>query len=423
MTEPISSHSGLPAGVKLLHYRIKGELGRGGFSLTYKAEDLKLNRPVVIKEYLPQDLAGRRQNYTVGPLSASTAESFQSGLDSFLKEAQTLAKFQHPNIVPILDFFKSKGGTAFIVMPFLEGETLAGRLARQPGGRMSEAEVRAWLNPLLDGLQAIHAAGFLHRDIKPDNIFLQTNGNPILIDFGAARNALANRSRSLSVVLTPGYAPPEQYTATAANQGPWTDLYALGAVIFRCLTGVEPIDSTERQDSVSNEEPDPLANQLSNLSPVASSNLANVVEGCLRVNRKKRLQGVAELRQILDNRQPLKSESLKPAPLREVAEALRASTSKKWAFPLLGLALLLIAITLMFDYHQTYAPEKLYQKAEGLYGSGKYPEAFELYQKAADQGNAGAQFNLARVYKLDSLILLNSYYCFFFVFISVGLTL
>ncbi|MDR0881623.1 MAG: SUMF1/EgtB/PvdO family nonheme iron enzyme [Candidatus Adiutrix sp.] len=353
MTEPLNIHNALPDGTELLHYRLGGELGRGGFGLTYRAQDTKLDRPVVIKEYLPQDIAGRRSDHTVSPQTGNLADNFQSGLDSFLKEAKTLAKFHHSNIVPILDYFK-ENGTAYLVMPFLEGQTLADRLARQPGGKMSEAEVMAWLNPLLDGLQTIHAAGFLHRDIKPDNIFLQNNGNPILIDFGAARNALANRSRSLSVVLTPGYAPAEQYTAAAANQGPWTDLYALGAVIFRCLTGTEPTDSTERQDATSNGEPDPFTPRLRELTKVAGPGLARAVEGCLRVARKNRIQGVAELRQVLDNRQPLKSESIKPARPRETTETPPASNAKMTAV-IIGL-LLVALLWVTFGYRQAVTP-------------------------------------------------------------------
>ncbi|MDR1922458.1 MAG: serine/threonine-protein kinase, partial [Candidatus Adiutrix sp.] len=126
---PPADDSALPAGARLGFYRINGELGRGGFGITYQAHDARLDRLVVIKEFLPQDFAARRGDYTVGPRSGSVAEAFQSGLDSFLKEAQTLARFNHPNIVPVLDFFKAKNGTAYLVMPFLPGETLAANLA------------------------------------------------------------------------------------------------------------------------------------------------------------------------------------------------------------------------------------------------------------------------------------------------------
>jgi TPR repeat protein len=308
MTQPINDYSALPAGTELRHYRLGGELGRGGFAITYIAEDLRLKRPVVIKEYLPRDFAARRGDYTVGPRSASVAEAFQNGLDSFLKEAQTLARFNHPNIVPVLDFFQIENSTAYLVMPFLPGETLAANLARHPGGRLNETEIRAWLEPILEGLRAIHAQGFLHRDLKPDNIYLQSDGSPVLIDFGSARQVLGGRTRSLIVVLTPGYAPVEQYGSSVAAQGPWSDLYALGAVIYRCLTGADPISSTERQEAVANSEPDPLIQKFNDLKQLAGPGLFTALEGCLRLARKERLQGVMELRQALSSGGAVKTE-------------------------------------------------------------------------------------------------------------------
>jgi serine/threonine protein kinase len=433
MAEPVHSQSALPIGAKLLHYRFGCELGRGGFGITYKAEDLKLDRLVTIKEYLPHDLAGRSSDYTVSPHSGNQAENFQSGLETFLQEAQTLAKFHHPNIVPVLDFFRGNG-TAYLVMIFLQGQTLADSLARQPGGQISEVEVLTWLSPLLDGLKTIHAAGFLHRDIKPDNIFLQTNGNPILIDFGAARNALANRSRNLTNILTPGYAPIEQYTVTAAKQGPWTDLYALGAVIFRCLTGEEPISSPERQSVIADGETDPLSAQLRNLSRVVSPGLAQAVEGCLRVARKDRIQGVFELRQILENRLPPRPEIVRPNPSKEATESdtiapnifkiadepLTVLSPKKLLWLLLFCGGVLI-LSFIYSNYQTpiqtpeqplpsvpeipsnqapnvEIPEELYQKALSQDRIGKYAEAIELYKKAADMNHAKAQNKLGEIY-------------------------
>jgi serine/threonine protein kinase len=360
-SNPIAD-SGLPEGTQLNSYRIQGELGRGGFGITYKALDTRLDRPVVIKEYLPQDFAARRGDLTVGPRLAGQAENFQLGLDSFLKEAQTLAKFHHPSIVPVLDFFQIPNGTAYMVMPFLEGETLAAKLDRSPGGRLSEAEILSWLSPLLDGLQAIHAAGFLHRDIKPENIYLLQSGQPMLIDFGSARNALVNRSRSLSVVLTPGYAPVEQYSSTATTQGPWTDLYALGAVLYRCLTGFAPSDSTERQDATINDEPDPLRLKFENLSGLASPTLKAAVEGCLRLARKDRIQGVAELRQILagspvDAPKPISGESKSALPVKPSSPSEIKTKSDWWLGVCVAVLALMIGAAGVAVYYLANKPE------------------------------------------------------------------
>ncbi|WPL17985.1 Serine/threonine-protein kinase PrkC [Thiorhodovibrio winogradskyi] len=221
----------------------------GGFGITYLAWDRILEATVAIKEYLPRELAMRAQDSrALHPHSQEESDLFRYGLEQFLAEARTLAKLDHPNLVRVRQFFEANG-TAYLVTDYYQGCSLAEHLERQPGGKMSEPDALALMQPILDGLRAVHAKGFLHRDIKPQNIYLaQTDSGsvrPILLDFGAARQAMGDRSRSLSVVISPGYAPFEQYHRKG-QQGPATDIYGAAAVLYRMLTGVAPPEATER---------------------------------------------------------------------------------------------------------------------------------------------------------------------------------
>jgi formylglycine-generating enzyme required for sulfatase activity/serine/threonine protein kinase len=222
----------------------------GGFGVTYLGWDLNLQTRVAIKEYLPRELAGRATDRaTVAPHTQDEGEQFRYGLEQFLREARTLAQIDHPNIVRVRHFFEVNG-TAYLVMDYYQGLSLAEHLERH-GGRLPEEQAKQVMLPILDGLRAVHAKGFLHRDIKPQNIYLarlDSGGTrPILLDFGAARQAMGERSRSLSVVVSAGYAPFEQYHRKG-NQGPWTDIYSAAAVIYRLVTGETPPEATERRD-------------------------------------------------------------------------------------------------------------------------------------------------------------------------------
>ena len=219
----------------------------GGFGVTYLARDCKLETILAIKEYLPRDLAGRETGRTtVVPHSREDGKLFDYGLDQFLVEARTLVQLDHPNIVRVRHLFEANA-TAYLVMDYYRGQSLGELLDRQ--GKLPEQDAVRLLMPVLDGLRAVHAKGFLHRDIKPDNIYLATiDGGgirPILLDFGAARQAVGERSRSLSVIFTPGYAPFEQYHRKG-KQGPWTDIYSAAAVLYRMVTGETPPEANER---------------------------------------------------------------------------------------------------------------------------------------------------------------------------------
>jgi serine/threonine protein kinase/peptidoglycan hydrolase-like protein with peptidoglycan-binding domain len=232
----------LKAGQAIGRYQVVSVLGQGGFGITYRAHDSQLDREVAIKEYLPAALAVRQDGTTVLPRSTAAAEDFTWGRERFVSEGRTLASLQDaPAIVRVFDFLEANG-TAYIVMQLLQGETLEDRIKRT--GPLKPAEVDRILWPLLDGLERVHNAGFLHRDIKPANILLDTAGNPTLIDFGAARAAMAGRSTVLTAIFTPGYAAAEQMTS--ARQGPWTDIYGLSATLYHAITGKVPPTAFDR---------------------------------------------------------------------------------------------------------------------------------------------------------------------------------
>ncbi|MGE3703228.1 MAG: SUMF1/EgtB/PvdO family nonheme iron enzyme [Hyphomicrobiaceae bacterium] len=232
----------LPAGSVVGKYRILGLLGRGGFGITYLAHDTQLGRDVAIKEYLPELLAMRQSTGHVTARSTRHADNFIWGRERFLVEARLLAGLGGtPSVVAVHDFIEANG-TAYMVMALVRGESLESRLARI--ARLAEADLNPFVRPLLAGLDRVHAANVLHRDIKPSNIIIDGSGAPTLVDFGASRLALQGRTQAMTVVYTPGYAPPEQMSSV--NQGPWTDIYATAAMLYHCIAGVKPPDAMNR---------------------------------------------------------------------------------------------------------------------------------------------------------------------------------
>lgn len=230
----------LPRGYALNEYRIDSVLGVGGFGLTYLATDANLNLKVAVKEYLPGEFAERNADSSVAP-KAESQESFHWGLERFMDEARTLASFRHPNIVRVMRFFEANA-TGYMVMEFVEGKPLQEWIAAlRPLPREHLLGIAA---PLLEGLDVIHKSGYLHRDIKPANIFMRSDGSPVLLDFGSARE-LKSGNQELTAIVTPGYAPLEQYHAHG-RQGPWSDLYAFGGVLYWMVTGNKPVEATAR---------------------------------------------------------------------------------------------------------------------------------------------------------------------------------
>jgi len=236
----------LPSQHRLHWYVLERVLGQGGFGITYLARDTNLDQAVAIKEYLPVDVATRRADATVRPRSDDQAERYRWGLDRFIQEARTLARFDHPNIVRVLSVFE-QNGTAYMVMRFEEGENFAALLDRKR--TLAEKDLMRVLLPVLDGLQLVHDAGFIHRDIKPDNIHIRADGTPVLLDFGSARHSLGH-ARTVTILVAPGYAPFEQYYSSGEDQGPWTDIYSLGATCYRAVSGAAPMDAIARSKGI-----------------------------------------------------------------------------------------------------------------------------------------------------------------------------
>ena len=243
MSEVQQPFNALPQGHRLQEYELVRVLGVGDFGITYLGTDHNLKKAVAIKEYLPSDFATRTTNHSVVPQAGDVRGDFQWGLGRFLDEARTLARFDHRHIIKVHRFFEAHG-TAYIVMEYAKGETLSAYLERK--GTLSEAELKEILYPLLDGLAVVHGANLLHQDIKPDNIVIRAeDGSPVLLNFGAARQAIGTKRRPLAAIVTPGYAPIEQYSELD-DQGPWMDIYALGAVCYRALTGQVLANATDR---------------------------------------------------------------------------------------------------------------------------------------------------------------------------------
>jgi len=310
----------LPDGTRLGEFEIRGLIGEGGFGIVYLAYDESLQRQVALKEYMPSSLAARASTTaTVSVKSDRHRETFQAGLKSFINEARLLAQFDHPSLVKVYRFWEGHG-TAYMVMPYYEGPTLKHAL-RELGRPSTEAEIKAWLHPLLNALEVMHAAHCFHRDIAPDNILLTPTG-PLLLDFGAARRVIGDMTHALTVVLKPGYAPIEQYGEAASSmpQGAWTDLYAMACVVYYAITGKAPMSSVDRL----------MADKLRPLSDLAagrySAPFLEAMDACLAVRPQARPQSVAALRAWLETVPPPSVPASVPAPAPRAEAAPVAPT-------------------------------------------------------------------------------------------------
>ncbi|HEC84205.1 MAG: hypothetical protein DRR08_19020 [Candidatus Parabeggiatoa sp. nov. 2] len=299
----------LPKGYQLQEYHLQAVLGVGGFGITYLALDTQLNQKVAIKEYFPNDIAVRERDNTLSPKSQNDAKEFQWGLDRFIQEARTLSQFKHSNIVRIMRFFKANK-TAYFVMEYEQGQSFADAL--EDGQTVSEVELMVILPPLLDALETVHNAGYLHRDIKPDNIYLRDKDNsPVLLDFGAARFDVSRRSRSVTSIVTPGYAPFEQYESDGTQQGAWTDIYALGAVLYRLTEGGAPMEATKRIRITMRDQPDPLKSAVKIGRGKYARDFLQAIDWALEIYQENRPRNVQAWRKLL------LSTSAEPSPSTE----------------------------------------------------------------------------------------------------------
>jgi len=306
----------LKKGSKLLWYEIDSILGRGGFGITYLATDTNLETQVAIKEYLPADIAERKVDSYVIPKTGTDGEMYRWGLTRFIDEARILAKFKHPNIVRVNSVFEDNN-TAYMVMEYEHGNNLD-LMLRTPQYH-SEARLVSLFDAILAGLEQVHAHNIIHRDIKPANIYIREDGSPVLLDFGSARQHVAGKSQNMTRILTKGYAPYEQMDEEGGRQGPWTDIYAIGATLYYAISRELPADSLSRFTKVVREQADPLipANQLENAGNY-SSDFLFAINQALQFEPENRPQTVHDFRDLLTA--GLRQSSTPPASPSPVAE-------------------------------------------------------------------------------------------------------
>ncbi|MCH8976209.1 MAG: protein kinase [Proteobacteria bacterium] len=345
-----STRNSLLPGYKLHWYEIKSVLGQGGFGITYLATDLNLHRDVAIKEYLPIELAVREDDSSVHPVSETQSHQYNWGLERFITEARILAKFRHPNIVLVQAVFE-ENNTGYIIMQYEHGQSLRQKLEDKK--TMEESELLGIVLPVLDGLELVHNAGFIHRDLKPDNIFIQTDGNPILLDFGSARQALGDRPKTLTSMISPGYAPYEQYHSKSDEQGPWTDIYGLGATLYRAIAGVSPQSAIDRSKAILETSLDIYVPAVEIGKDRYSEAFLGAIDHAVQFNYKDRPQSVAEWRREFETSAITSTPRLSVLPTERrtlPGTDLRSQkTLSKKTLTLLTI-LILLAVIGLFDY-------------------------------------------------------------------------
>jgi TPR repeat protein len=360
----LDSRLHLPANTVLdRNYRIERVLGSGGFGITYEAEDINLNAAVALKEYYPFDFGERDSTMSVKPKSVRHKETFDWGRASFLQEARMLARFRHPSIVRVSRVFEANS-TAYMVMDFEPGQSFDAWL-KSLGRPPSQEELDRIAAPLLDALEMMHAQNFLHRDIAPDNVIVRADGTPVLLDFGSARRAVGERSRALTGIVKAGYSPPEQYATDSRQQGPWTDLYALGGVLYRAVTGQPPEEATLR-----------LVDDHMRAAAAAAKgqyrrNFLAAIDACLKVKHSERPRSVAQLRPMLLAQGPQSTPAARPLPatrkleqhMSAVVASTIASPARRW---MTGIAILVLLVGIYggFRYASWYGDRRSQLEAD-----------------------------------------------------------
>lgn len=350
----------LPPGYRFNEFEIKEVIGGGGFGIVYRAWDHQLERTIAIKEFMPSSLAVRNDDMTLVLRSDRFGKAFSAGLNSFIQEARLLARFNHPNLLHVLRFWV-QNDTAYMGTVFYSGTTLS-RLRDNNPRLVDEVWIRRMLPMLLGAIKTIHDEGYLHRDISLDNIQIQDNGLPVLLDFGSARRSIGSVSDETETMLRPGFAPIEQYTDdNESEQGPWTDIYALGAVLHTLIVGTPPPVSVVRsiQDGYQ-----PL---VSRHLPGYSAPLLIAVDKALALKMEDRPQTIDAFAELLEmpvagmnDVVSVKKPGTMLVPVEEVAEKPTALDWRRYKVPGLvaaGVLVGVIAGSLLF--RQDTAPESV----------------------------------------------------------------
>jgi len=368
----------LKPGHQIHWYEIIEILGEGGFGITYLARDINLNHEVAIKEYMPSDLATRNDDDgSVHPISSEKKEAYQWGLERFLDEAKTIAQFQHPNIVRVRSVFEAKN-TAYMVMDYEMGESLHEILMRRK--TLDEEDIKNIITPIIDGIRIVHAAGIIHRDIKPANIFLRIDGDPVLLDFGSARESLGLTKQSMTSIVSRGYAPIEQHNTGDELQGCWTDIYSLGATLYRCIAGVPPSDAIDRSSSISLASRDTYVSAQEFGENRYSEGLLKAIDDAMQFKIQDRPQSITEWQLIFAGKQSNISMSETIRPGTEEADILNSALQAADAGDVSAIS------NLGFMYVKGIGTEK--NEENGM----------KWYRKAAELGHLTSQFNLGVMY-------------------------
>lgn len=298
----------LPDGMALAGYRIVKKIASGGFSIVYLAYDGDGNA-VAIKEYLPSALALRQEGELAPSVSKSNLPVFRIGLKCFFEEGRALARIAHPNVVRVLNFFRAND-TVYMVMAYESGHSLQEHIGRQraKGRPIGETFIRQIFTQVLKGLREVHANQLLHLDLKPANIYLRTDGTPMLLDFGAARQTVNTDVPTLQPMYTPGFAAPELYVRTE-TLGPWTDIYSIGASMFACMAGAPPQPADQRRKSGD----DRMEAHFARLDDRYSPQLVQLVRWALQVDPLARPQSVFALQKALQQAVPAPAPAAPPA--------------------------------------------------------------------------------------------------------------
>lgn len=370
----------LKPGTRIHWYEITDILGLGGFGITYLAHDMNLDHEVAIKEYLPVDLATRDDKGNVQPVSSEHTERYQWGLGRFLDEARTIGKFRHPNIVRVRNVFEANN-TAYMVMDYELGESLQEILSRRK--TLDEEDIESVIAPILDGVRHVHAAGFIHRDIKPANIFMRVDGDPVLLDFGSARKSLEETNKSLTSIFSRGYAPIEQYNTSEDTQGPWTDIYSLGATLYRAMSGVPPTDAVDRSAAISHTSRDTYVTAVEIGKGKYSMPLLEAIDHALQFRQQDRPQSIAEWNLVFNAPKKAPATSVEQIDLDSTAEKI---TAFDMAFEAANKGDITAMSNLAFMY------------AKGIGVEKDELEAIQWYKRAGEQGHLTSQFNLGVIY-------------------------
>lgn len=287
----------LPDGLEIAGYRIVKKIASGGFSIVYLAYDTDGNA-VAIKEYLPSALALRQPGELIPVIAKQNLPVYRIGLKCFFEEGRALALIAHPNVVRVLNFFRANE-TVYMVMAYESGYSLQEHIARlnAKGSKLGEAFIRQIFSGVCGGLREVHANKLLHLDLKPANIYLRTDGTPILLDFGAARQTINADVPKLTPMYTPGFAPPDLYSK-AATLGPWSDIYSIGASMFACMAGAPPQAADQRKLD------DKMAPHYDKLAGSYSPELVAMVRSCLEMDPLARPQSVFSLQKVLQSAMP-----------------------------------------------------------------------------------------------------------------------